>query len=203
MKYWHLILAGMGAYLLWRPLSAGDDIPPEWSQPPPGGGLRLPPATTSTQSRVMAYRNAIMRESLSRNVEPAVVAAIIDVESSGVADAVRYEANVEDYSYGLMQIRWTTADWLGYTGSREGLLNPDTNIEYGTAYLGNRYAKYPNTIDAIAAYNSGTPVVSWVTGKYANQDYIEKAVRRVPAYRQLFRWHFPGYDSVAAIAKEI
>ena len=41
--------------------------------------------------------------------------------------------------WGLMQIRYDTARSLGYSGSPNGLLDPETNLTYGVAYLANAY----------------------------------------------------------------
>jgi soluble lytic murein transglycosylase-like protein len=37
--------------------------------------------------------------------------------------------------YGLMQILPQTARTMGYTGTPEGLLNPNTNLQFGAKYL--------------------------------------------------------------------
>jgi soluble lytic murein transglycosylase-like protein len=37
--------------------------------------------------------------------------------------------------YGLMQILPQTAHTMGYTGTPEGLLNPNTNLQFGAKYL--------------------------------------------------------------------
>lgn len=37
--------------------------------------------------------------------------------------------------YGLMQIQPQTARTMGYRGTPEGLLDPDTNLEFGAKYL--------------------------------------------------------------------
>ena len=37
--------------------------------------------------------------------------------------------------YGLMQIHPSTARTMGYTGAPEGLLNPETNLQYAGKYL--------------------------------------------------------------------
>lgn len=41
--------------------------------------------------------------------------------------------------YGLMQIRHDTARSMGYTGSPNGLLDPDTNLKYAVKYLAGAY----------------------------------------------------------------
>src|ERR1700736_3127582 len=40
---------------------------------------------------------------------------------------------------GLMQIKLATARSLGYTGTAEGLRDPDTNLNYGVKYLAGAY----------------------------------------------------------------
>jgi soluble lytic murein transglycosylase-like protein len=52
----------------------------------------------------------------------------------------RYNAAARNRAYwGLMQISHATARGVGYRGPAQGLLNPDTNLRYGMAYLGNAY----------------------------------------------------------------
>jgi soluble lytic murein transglycosylase-like protein len=41
--------------------------------------------------------------------------------------------------YGLMQIRYDTAQSMGYRGPASGLLDADTNLRYGVKYLGGAY----------------------------------------------------------------
>jgi soluble lytic murein transglycosylase-like protein len=41
--------------------------------------------------------------------------------------------------YGLMQIRYDTAQSMGYRGPASGLLDADTNLHYGVRYLGGAY----------------------------------------------------------------
>lgn len=58
--------------------------------------------------------------------------------------------------WGLMQIRHDTARGVGYRGSAEGLLNPDVNLRYGMAYLGNAYrVAGGDARRAIALYSRG------------------------------------------------
>lgn len=41
--------------------------------------------------------------------------------------------------YGLMQIRYDTAQTMGYRGPASGLLDADTNLHYGVKYLSGAY----------------------------------------------------------------
>ena len=58
--------------------------------------------------------------------------------------------------WGLMQIRYDTAQGLGYRGPARGLLDADTNLKYACAYLANAYkVAGGDESRAIALYASG------------------------------------------------
>ena len=57
---------------------------------------------------------------------------------------------------GLMQIKLATARSLGYTGSAEGLRDPDTNLAYAVKYLAGAYHAANGDHDqAVHYYASG------------------------------------------------
>src|ERR1700729_837255 len=57
---------------------------------------------------------------------------------------------------GLMQIKLATARSLGYTGTAEGLRDPDTNLTYAVKYLAGAYrAANGDHNRAVAYYASG------------------------------------------------
>ena len=57
---------------------------------------------------------------------------------------------------GLMQIKLSTARSLGYTGTAEGLRDPETNLTYAVKYLAGAYhAANGNHNRAVAYYASG------------------------------------------------
>jgi soluble lytic murein transglycosylase-like protein len=74
---------------------------------------------------------------------------------------VRRESNfnpraVYQGNYGLMQIRLGTARALGYRGTAEGLLDPDTNMTYGVSYLAGAYrAAHGDEARTILLYTRG------------------------------------------------
>jgi soluble lytic murein transglycosylase-like protein len=53
----------------------------------------------------------------------------------------RYNASLigRGGTVGLMQIKLATARGVGYTGSAEGLLDPNTNLTFGVKYLAGAY----------------------------------------------------------------
>jgi hypothetical protein len=90
-------------------------------------------------------------------VDPAAVKATVAIESAFDPDAYRAEPAVGDASVGLMQTLLRTARGLGYPGDYDGLRDPGTSIEYGTAYLAQQGARYGWTDGAAyAAYNAGS-----------------------------------------------
>ena len=81
--------------------------------------------------------------------DPSAYAALIATHaaengiSAELASAVvRHESNFNPHvtgragEIGLMQIKLSTARALGYSGSRQGLYDPATNIKWGMIYLG-------------------------------------------------------------------
>ncbi len=59
-------------------------------------------------------------------------------------------------NYGLMQIRYATAQGMGYRGSASGLLDANTNLSYAVPYLANAYRVAGGNQDrAVALYAGG------------------------------------------------
>lgn len=85
-----------------------------------------PQATPQLAALVAHHANA-------NGVPPDLAHRIIMRES-------RYNPSVRNRAYwGLMQISHATARGVGYRGPAQGLLDPNTNLRYGMAYLGNAY----------------------------------------------------------------
>ncbi|WP_213738952.1 lytic transglycosylase domain-containing protein [Bradyrhizobium sp. dw_411] len=70
----------------------------------------------------------------------------------------RYQPNLVGHggAIGLMQIKLPTARGLGYTGTAEGLRDPDTNLTYAVKYLAGAYrAANGDHNRAVSYYASG------------------------------------------------
>lgn len=94
-----------------------------------GGALARPPLEETSSGKVLYQR--IGKAEAQRNKIPfAIVDAVMRVESGYDPGALGGVGEV-----GLMQILPSTADMLGFKGSREALAKPETNIAYGTQYL--------------------------------------------------------------------
>lgn len=55
-------------------------------------------------------------------------------------------------NYGIMQIRLQTARGLGYTGTAQGLLDPETNMTYAVKYLAGAYQAAGGNADRAVHY---------------------------------------------------
>jgi soluble lytic murein transglycosylase-like protein len=58
-------------------------------------------------------------------------------------------------NYGMMQIKLATARSMGYTGTAEGLLDPETNLTYAVKYLAGAYRAAHGNHDRTVAYYAG------------------------------------------------
>jgi len=70
----------------------------------------------------------------------------------------RYQAGLVGHggTLGLMQIKLATARGLGYTGTADGLLDPNTNMTYAVKYLAGAYRTAGGNADrAVGYYASG------------------------------------------------
>jgi soluble lytic murein transglycosylase-like protein len=98
-----------------------------------------------------AYSAIVSRYAASYGVPVSLAHAVIRVESN-------YRANARGSAgeIGLMQIKPATARMMGYTGSANGLFDPDTNIKYGLKYLAQAHKLGGgNTCGTILRYNAG------------------------------------------------
>ena len=75
------------------------------------------------------YQAMVASHAAANNVPPELVHRVIMRES-------RYNPRaVHAGNYGMMQIKLQTARGLGYTGTAQGLLDPETNLTYAVKYL--------------------------------------------------------------------
>lgn len=121
------------------------------------------------------------------NIEPAWIKAHIKQESNWDVNASRYEAHKADASWGLMQLLLTTAkEVMGDPNlTITQLTQPRVNIEAGTKFLSQLWTRFGNMRDAIAAYNAGSPRINPKTGKYVNQDYVDRVTKNYEVYKAL------------------
>ena len=96
---------------------------------------------------------------------------------------ITVESNYKVYSLGkagevgLMQIKPTTAAMMGYSGSKDGLFDPETNIKYGMKYLGKAQRLGDGTTcGTILKYNAGHAAKRM---NPTSKDYCAKVKRHI------------------------
>jgi soluble lytic murein transglycosylase-like protein len=106
-----------------------------------------------------AYDSLIQRAAQDQRLQFGLIKAVIARESNFVARAYRAEPSVNDASYGLMQLLYSTARGLGFRGTTEQLFDPQTNINLGALFLEQLVRTASNAgwgVDsAVSAYNAG------------------------------------------------
>jgi soluble lytic murein transglycosylase-like protein len=110
----------------------------------------------------------IAKHAAANNLPLALVHRVIKRESDYNPRCI-YAGN-----YGLMQIRLGTARSLGYTGTIEGLLDPDTNMTYAVRYLAGAYR--------VAGGNEDRAVALYARGYNSN----DVTARRSPTFATLW-----------------
>jgi soluble lytic murein transglycosylase-like protein len=102
------------------------------------------------------YARLIDEHAKNSQLDPALVKAVIAVESAFDAQAVSLKGAV-----GLMQVIPDTGERYGLTGdahrsTAQKLLDPATNLRIGTRYLRDLLDQFSNSVPlALAAYNAG------------------------------------------------
>jgi soluble lytic murein transglycosylase-like protein len=137
----------------------------------------------ASQSNLEALVNTIAKK---YGIEPSLLKAIIKVESNWNVSASRYEAHLNDSSWGLMQLLLSTAKWILPNASLtiSQLVSPSINVEAGAKYLLYLLNQFGNIPDAVSAYNAGSPKLG-KDGKYVNNAYVQKVLGNYTVYKTL------------------
>jgi soluble lytic murein transglycosylase len=98
---------------------------------------------------------AIVREAHAHGLDPLLLVAVIQAESSFNAYAVSRVG-----AMGLMQVMPDTGSWLATRmgtklGRKDNLFDAETNVQLGTAYLAELIARFGSVENALVAYNAG------------------------------------------------
>ncbi|MEO1138642.1 MAG: lytic transglycosylase domain-containing protein [Pseudomonadota bacterium] len=137
----------------------------------PGGASVKSPRLQSLQDIARTHGADILRATIGTDVSPALVLAVISVESGGRTDATS-GAGAE----GLMQLIPATADRFGVTDS----FAPRQNIKGGVAYLDWLLKEFRgDAVLALAGYNAGENAVKTHEGvpPFAEtRDYVPKVL---------------------------
>jgi hypothetical protein len=137
----------------------------------PAGARVSAPRLQHMQALADSFGTEILKATLGTQVSPALVLAVIGIESAGRTDAVS-SAGAE----GLMQLIPATAERFGVTDSKD----PVQNIKGGVAYLDWLMGEFDrDPLMVLAAYNAGEGAVRANQGvpPYAEtRDYVPKVL---------------------------
>ncbi|MEW6644057.1 MAG: transglycosylase SLT domain-containing protein [Pseudomonadota bacterium] len=108
------------------------------------------PQKSAATTRGHPYDAIITNHAAANGVPEVLVHRVIKRES-------RYQPNLIGHggTIGLMQIKLGTARSLGYTGTAEGLRDPETNLTYGIRYLAGAYRTANGNHDRAVSYYAG------------------------------------------------
>lgn len=137
----------------------------------PGGASVLAPRMQHMQNIAATYGTDILKATIGTEVSPALVLAVIGIESAGKVNAVSSAG-----AQGLMQLIPATAERFGVADS----MNAAQNIKGGVAYLDWLMKEFDrDPLMVLAAYNAGEGAVRANGGvpPYAEtRDYVPKVL---------------------------
>lgn len=109
------------------------------------------PKSYALRGDTRPYASLIAKHAANNGVPVDLAHAVVFSEST-----YRPRATGAAGEIGLMQLKLSTARGVGYTGTREALYDPETNIKYGMRYLGQaRKIGDGSTCATILRYNAG------------------------------------------------
>ncbi|HEY0745097.1 MAG TPA: lytic transglycosylase domain-containing protein [Steroidobacteraceae bacterium] len=118
-------------------------------------------------ARSSQYEHMIRGAALAATIQPALVSAVIVVESGFNPRAVSKKGAV-----GLMQLRPETARRYGVTD----IYDPEQNVRAGARYLSDLIARFGSNLElALAAYNAG-------------EEAVEHYGRHIPPFRETLNY---------------
>ena len=163
--FWDTVSPSLGAVQGRFPLALAT-----LSQGPKGARVAAP-RLQHMQDVVEKYGTDILKATIGTEVSPALVLAVIGIESAGRADAVSSAG-----ALGLMQLIPATAERFGVTDAKD----PVQNIKGGVAYLQWLMGEFDrDPLMVLAAYNAGEGAVKSNAGvpPYAEtRDYVPKVL---------------------------
>lgn len=163
----------------------------------------------------IGYKEFIVRYSREHNIDPLLIAAVINVESNYNKDAISNKN-----AKGLMQISPQTGSWgsreLGLVGYTEELLfDPQTNIRIGAWYINKLMNEFEGDLNLVlASYNAGSGNVrKWLGDSYYSIDgktlykipfketdeYLGKVELNYRIYQVLYKKYMEKPDSVNTV----
>ena len=175
---------------------------------------RLEAEAAERAQHPLQYAGYITQYALAQDLDPALVAAVILCESS-----YNPEAESRLGARGLMQLMEDTAAWVAHKLGEDGegysfdlLYDPETNIRFGTWYLGYLSRRFGgDATKIVCAYHAGQGNVdAWLKNPEYSSDgvtldviptqdtatYAARVLRARDVYR---KYYFPSATSEPAV----
>ena len=125
-----------------------------------------------------------------QGVNPKLAESIAQVESGLRPTVKAHEKKVGGYSYGLFQVRYRTAQDLGFAGTKEELMGLETNVYYGVKYLAACQKKFGADVRAISCcYNAGMFRKNGVCHSPQVREYKQKILKLMTVDRNRKIWY--------------
>ena len=123
---------------------------------------------------LMTYAMIILSAAKAAKVSGALLLAICTHETNLTTIVVQNDGNSP--SYGICQIKYATAQMVGFKGKARELIDPNANAKWAARYLSYQLKRYSGDYcKATAAYNAGTYNPSKkLLGKPRNFRYVKK-----------------------------
>jgi len=104
---------------------------------------------------MISLASLFIATSVQFNLPPGLLSSICHIETKHDISLIHYNDGSSP-SYGICQIKLSTAQWLGFTGDEKELMKPAVNIHYAGKYLAKNIKRYNgHTEKAVIAYNQG------------------------------------------------
>lgn len=129
----------------------------------------------------MTYSAIILAAATKLKVSGALLLAICTYETN-LTNVVVYHDGASP-SYGICQVKYETAQFLGFKGVAQDLVTPSINAKWAAKYLKYQEDRYgeDDWCKLVAAYNAGTYNVSKkVPGKPRNLKYVRRVQKNLP-----------------------
>jgi len=125
----------------------------------------------------MDYTAIILEAAKNVGVAGNLLLAICSYESNHF----KLNYNKHDPSYGICQVKKSTARMFGFKGKTKDILDPEINALYAAKYLAYQADRYHgNWVEMTGAYNSGTYNASPVVlGCPRNLDYLRRVQKEL------------------------
>lgn len=103
----------------------------------------------------MSFSALFVAASLAAGLPQGLLESVCFIESGHDARAIHHHDG-NGTSYGICQVKYRTAQHLGFKGKPQELMNPEVNIEYAARYLAKQLKRYNgNYVRALVSYNRG------------------------------------------------